>query len=147
MNPTPLPFHPAVLEIANVRQRMATRYPALDCHRPITIAFAGPRRDIASQLRRKRCAMKTAVLPSLRVDPALRQAAEEVLQEGESLSSFVEQSVRAQIEQRKARDEFFARGLASREKARLTGMYVASSEVVEGLASQLAKAKATKKAK
>jgi predicted transcriptional regulator len=72
---------------------------------------------------------------------------EAVLQEGESLSSFVEQSVRAQIEQRKARDEFIARGLASREKATLTGMYVASSEVVKGLASQLAKAKATKKAK
>ncbi len=91
--------------------------------------------------------MKTAALPSLRVDPALRQAAEDVLQEGESLSSFVEQSVRAQIEQRKARDEFISRGLASRENARLTGTYVASSEVVKGLASRLAKAKERKKAK
>ena len=90
--------------------------------------------------------MKTATFPSLRVDPALRQAAEEVLQEGESLSSFVEHSVRAQIERRKAQDEFITRGLASREKARRTGAYVASREVVKGLASQLAKSKAKKKA-
>jgi len=97
----------------------------------------------------KGCAMKTASLPALRVDPALRHAAEEVLQKGESLSSFVEQSVRAQIEQRKARDEFIARGLASRDGARLTGTYVASSEVVRGLLLRLgkAKAKAKKKAK
>ncbi len=38
--------------------------------------------------------MKSATLPSLRVDPALREAAEAVLEEGETLSSFVEQAVR-----------------------------------------------------
>lgn len=89
--------------------------------------------------------MKTATFPSLRVEPALRQAAEEVLQEGESLSSFVEQSVRAQIERRKTQDEFIARGLASREEAKRTGAYVASDKVVKGLASRLAKAKVKKK--
>ena len=41
--------------------------------------------------------MKTATLPSLRVDPALREAAEAVLQEGETLSSFGGPSVRAQF--------------------------------------------------
>ncbi len=41
--------------------------------------------------------MKTSTLPSLRVDAALREAAQEILAEGESLSSFVEQSVRANI--------------------------------------------------
>ncbi len=33
--------------------------------------------------------MKTASLPSLRVDPALRKADEAVLHEGETFSSFV----------------------------------------------------------
>ena len=85
--------------------------------------------------------MKTATFPSLRVDPALRQAAEDVLLDGESLSSFVEQSVRANIERRKAQDEFIARGLASRDKAKRMGAYVLSSDVMKGLASRLAKAK------
>jgi predicted transcriptional regulator len=63
------------------------------------------------------------------------------LLDGESLSSFVEQSVRANIERRKAQDEFIARGLASRDKAKRMGAYVLSSDVMKGLASRLAKAK------
>ncbi|MEO8741759.1 MAG: YlcI/YnfO family protein [Lysobacteraceae bacterium] len=85
--------------------------------------------------------MKTATIPSLRVDPALRRAAEGVLEEGESLSSFVEQSVRAHIERRKAQDEFIARGLASRDKAKHAGAYVSSDDVIKALASRLSKAK------
>ena len=85
--------------------------------------------------------MKTATFPSLRVDPALRQAAEEVLQEGESLSGFVERSVRAQIELRKSQDAFIARGLAARERAKTTGVYVSASTVLKKLESKLAKAK------
>jgi predicted transcriptional regulator len=86
--------------------------------------------------------MKSATFPSLRVDPALRQAAEEVLLEGESLSSFVEQSVRVNIERRKAQNEFIARGLASREKAKRAGSYVSSGAALKNLESRLAKAKA-----
>lgn len=85
--------------------------------------------------------MKSATFPSLRVDPQLREAAEDVLQEGESLSSFVEQSVRAQIERRRTQEEFIARGLASRDKAQRTGKYVSSAVVLKGLGSHLAKAK------
>jgi predicted transcriptional regulator len=85
--------------------------------------------------------MKSASFPSLRVDPALREAAEGVLQEGETLSSFVEQSVRVEIERRRAQEEFIARGLASRDKAQRTGKYVASAVVLKGLESHLAKAK------
>lgn len=85
--------------------------------------------------------MKTATFPSLRVDPALRQAAEEVLLEGESLSGFVEQSVRANIERRKAQEEFIARGLASREEAKRTGAYISCADVITALRSQLAKEK------
>ena len=87
--------------------------------------------------------MKTATFPSLRVDPALRQAAEDVLLKGETLSSFVEQSVRAQIELRQSQDAFIARGLAARDNAGNSGRYVSPALVLEGLESRLAKARKT----
>lgn len=86
--------------------------------------------------------MKTATLPSLRVDPQLRHDAEDVLHEGESLSQLIEHAVRAQIDLRKHQAEFLARGLASREKSRRTGRYVQADAVLEQLHSSLQKAKA-----
>ncbi len=85
--------------------------------------------------------MKSATIPSLRVDPSLRRAAEEVLQDGESLSSFVEYSLRAQIELRKVHEAFIARGLAARDRARKSGTYVSSTAVIARLEAKLAKAK------
>ncbi len=82
--------------------------------------------------------MKSATIPSLRVDPELRQAAESVLQEGESLSSFVEQSLKANIERRKLHREFVSRGLASQEKARATGEYFSAESVLGELDRMLA---------
>ena len=67
--------------------------------------------------------MKTATIPSLRVEPALREAAESVLREGETLSGFVEASLRAQVRQRQLQEEFIKRGLASLEEAKRTGVY------------------------
>jgi hypothetical protein len=78
--------------------------------------------------------MKTATIPFLRVDPALREAAEKVLQYGETLSGFVEQSVRAQIAQRQAQQEFVARGLIARDAARQSGVYVPAKTVIAGSA-------------
>ncbi len=57
--------------------------------------------------------MKTAAIPSIRVEPALREQLEQVLAEGESLSAFVEASVRAQVLRRQQQAEFVARGMAS----------------------------------
>jgi len=88
--------------------------------------------------------MKTATIPSLRVSPELRQAAEQILQDGESLSSFVEQSIREGIERRQLQREFVARGLRSRDDAHRTGVYVASEAVMERLEGMLAQAKTTK---
>ncbi len=85
--------------------------------------------------------MKSATFPSLRVDPGLRQAAEEVLLEGESLSAFVEQSIRANVERRRAQSEFVARGLLSRDKARKSGVYVPADAVIGRLEKLLARAK------
>lgn len=86
--------------------------------------------------------MKSASLPSLRVTPELRKAAEEVLHEGETLSSFIEESLRANIEKRISREAFIARGLASRDRALETGVYVDADAVIDRLQLMLNDAKA-----
>jgi predicted transcriptional regulator len=84
--------------------------------------------------------MKSATLPPLRVTPALRAAAESVLREGESLSSFVEDSVRQQIERRRVQQEFIARGLAAGAEAQASGQYASKEEVMATLSGILAQA-------
>lgn len=74
--------------------------------------------------------MKTSTLPSLRVEPELRDAVQSVLGAGETVSGFVESSVRANIERRRTRAEFIARGLASLAQAERTGTYYAAAQVV-----------------
>ncbi|WP_213766498.1 YlcI/YnfO family protein [Caballeronia sp. dw_19] len=82
--------------------------------------------------------MKTASLPSLRVDPDLRQAAESVLEDGESLSSLMESSLRSSVVRRQLQRDFFARGFASRDEARRTGEYYAADDVQAELEAMLA---------
>jgi hypothetical protein len=84
--------------------------------------------------------MKTATFPSLRVEPDLREAAESVLLDGETLSGFIETSVRETIERRRTRSEFIARGLASRDEAKRTGVYHSADKVHAELRQMLAKA-------
>lgn len=84
--------------------------------------------------------MKTATIPSLRVDPKLRKAAEKVLRDGESLSSFVELSLRANIARRENQREFIRRGLAAEAEAERTGKYVPASKVIRDLERMLEKA-------
>ncbi len=84
--------------------------------------------------------MKSASLPSLRVEPHLRKAAEAVLEKGETLSAFIESSLRANIEKRLNQKEFIARGLASGDRARETGEYVEASVVLEELHGMFRKA-------
>ncbi len=86
--------------------------------------------------------MKTASIPSLRVNPELRHAAESVLLDGETLSSFVEQSLRSNIERRRFQREFVARGLASRDEARRTGEYIPAENVLRELDDMLVQAEA-----
>ena len=85
--------------------------------------------------------MKTATLPSLRVEAELRQAAESVLKKGETLSSFVEESVRAQVRKRQLQDEFIKRGLASLEESKRTGVYYSVDESMGRLRAKLEQAK------
>ena len=81
--------------------------------------------------------MKTATIPSLRVSPDLRRAAESLLLPDESLSGFVESALRAQIACRQSQQEFIARGLASSVAARESGEYYSASNVLNELDAML----------
>ena len=86
--------------------------------------------------------MKTATFPSLRVEPELRQAVEDQLREGETISGFIEQAIRDGVERRRLQAEFLARGLAARAEAAESGRYVSADAVLKRLEGMLAKAKA-----
>lgn len=88
--------------------------------------------------------MKTATIPSLRVEPQLRRAVEEVLLEGESISSFIEAALRASVERRRAQQDFIARGLAAGEEARHSGEYYPADEVHAELRNMLTAAMGNK---
>lgn len=90
-------------------------------------------------------AMKTATLPSIRVQPELRQAAEAVLRPGETLSALMEESLRQSIATRQAQQTFLERGLASAAKARQSGRYLSSGEVLDTLEQHLQQARAKHK--
>jgi hypothetical protein len=78
----------------------------------------------------------------VRVEPEFRAEVEAVLGEGETLSEFVEASVRAGVERRRVQAEFVGRGLRSREAAVRTGDTVSADEVVERLQRKLDAARA-----
>lgn len=84
--------------------------------------------------------MKDATLPPLRVDSSLRAAAESVLREGETLSSFVLEAVRLNIERRETQQEFISRGLLARDEARASGTYVTAEDMLSRLDDSLARA-------
>ena len=86
--------------------------------------------------------MKTATMPALRVHPELRQAAEEILRPCETLSGFVEDALRRNVELRRAQQSFIERGLASRKVARQSGEYVSASQVLRKLSTRLEKSAA-----
>ena len=79
--------------------------------------------------------MKTTTIPPLRVSTKLRHQAEAVLEDGETLSSFMLDALQTSIARR--RDQQAFRGLASAAKARRTGRYVSADAVVAKLAARL----------
>ncbi len=82
--------------------------------------------------------MKTATIPSVRVEPEFRDQLEQVLGEDETLSQFVEAAVRESLRQRQAQAEFLRRGLRSLAKAGKTGDYIQADEAVARLKKRLA---------
>ena len=88
--------------------------------------------------------MKTATLPPIRVAPDFRAELEGVLEQGESLSQFVEHAVRTTIAKRKNQAEFVRRGLAAIEATQRDGGGIPAATVIGKLEAKLAAAKRAK---
>ena len=74
--------------------------------------------------------MKTATIPPIRVEPEFRAEVECVLEQGESLSEFVENAVRQSVLNRQHHAEFVRRGIAAIEETKRTGTGIAAETVV-----------------
>ena len=83
-------------------------------------------------------AMRTAVIPQVRVEPELRADLDSVLLPGETLTEFVEASVRRAIEFRRVQSEFTARCDASLAAYERTGISIPSDLVLSKLEAKVA---------
>ena len=81
--------------------------------------------------------MKTSTLPPVRVDEAFRATAESVLHEGESLTSFIEATVRRAVEHRRIQAAFEARAKESLAHYKRTGVSSSSAEVFDKLEAKV----------
>lgn len=81
--------------------------------------------------------MKSAVIPQVRVEPALRDELEAVLRQGETLSEFVETSVRNAVAFRRVQASFHERGQAAWEHYQRTGASVSADEMVAKLQAKV----------
>ena len=88
--------------------------------------------------------MKTATLPPIRVAPEFRVELEGVLEQGESLSQFVENAVRTTVAKRKHQAEFIRRGIAAIEATKRDGNGLPADVVIAKLEAKLAAAKLPK---
>ena len=85
--------------------------------------------------------MKTATLPSIRVEPEFRHAVESMLHNAETLTEFVENAVRETVLKRKTQTEFLRRGIAAIEATKEGGRGISADVVIAGLAAKLAAAR------
>ena len=83
--------------------------------------------------------MKTAQLPPVRVEPAVREEIESALHEGESLSEFLEAAALQTARRRLAQEEFLARGRASLAKARQAGEFYPLQRSLDQMRTRLEK--------
>jgi len=81
--------------------------------------------------------MKTAQLPPVRVEPAVRAEIENALHEGESLSEFVEAAALQAARRRKSEQEFLARGRSSLTNARKSGEFYPMRGVLDEMQTRL----------
>lgn len=88
--------------------------------------------------------MKTATLPPIRVAPDFRLELEGVLEQGESLSQFVENAVRATVAKRKTQAEFVRRGIEAIEATKRDGSGIAADVVLAKLEAKLDAARQAK---
>lgn len=82
--------------------------------------------------------MKTAVIPQVRVDPELRAELDSVLLPGETLTDFVEASVRNAVEFRRVQTDFATRCNASLAQYERTGISAPADAVLSKLEAKVA---------
>lgn len=82
--------------------------------------------------------MKTAVIPQVRVEPELRADLDSVLLPGETLTEFVEASVRRAVEFRRVQTDFAARCDASLAAYERTRVSIPSDVVLSKLEAKVA---------
>jgi hypothetical protein len=85
--------------------------------------------------------MKTATLPPIRVAPEFRIEVEGVLQQGETLSLFVENAVRETVLKRKHQTEFLSRGIQAIEATKRADNGIPAEVVVAKLEAKLVQAR------
>jgi hypothetical protein len=88
--------------------------------------------------------MKTATLPPVRVAPDFRLELEGVLEQGETLSQFVESAVRSVVEKRKHQAEFVRRGMAAIQDTQRAGGGIPADQVIAQLEAKLKAARQAK---
>ena len=81
--------------------------------------------------------MKTSQLPPVRVAPAVREEIERCLQEGETLSQFIETAAVNAARARIAQQAFLERGRASLQRAMRTGKLYAAEEALQDMRERL----------
>lgn len=81
--------------------------------------------------------MKTSTLPAVRVEPALRSAAEAVLDQGESLSDFVASCVRDGVAWRRTQDAFLARASDAVERSEREDSGISAQEMLRQMDARL----------
>lgn len=89
--------------------------------------------------------MKTATIPQIRVEPELRADLESVLMQGETLTDFVEATMRNAVAFRRVQLAFHARAKAASDEYHQTGVAAPVETVLAKLQAKL-DAKRTKPA-
>jgi hypothetical protein len=82
--------------------------------------------------------MKNATLPPVRVDGEFRAAVESVLHEGESLTGFIEATMRRAVEHRQIQNAFEAQARKSLARYKRTGSAKSADKVFDNLQVKLA---------
>lgn len=84
--------------------------------------------------------MKTVTFPAIHVEPDLWLELEGALEQGESVSQFVESAVRARVAKRKTEAEFVRRGMAAIDATKRSGSGIPADVVLAKLEAKLAAA-------
>lgn len=85
--------------------------------------------------------MKTSTLPAVRVTPEVRALIESVLKDGESLSTFIEETVKRQAHWRKEDEAFYARAAKASQNLRDGGKFYTAEESIARLRAQVQRAR------